>query len=138
MPIPDRIDVYFAEEAPPIECRSLAEMDATLDNLHRKCLPGHPICVNVVVPGYWVTIGLGADPTFVIASVEPCDGRWYISRGDDAAEGRTDFYGCGNVKSIEQRAFVPLSLARQAVREFAEHQRRTGVILWHDRADRPV
>lgn len=130
--------MYFAEETPPIAYHSLEEMDATLDRLHRECQPGHPICVNVVVPGYWVTIGLGADPTFVLVSVEPCDGEWYVSAGDEAAHGWVDFYGCGNYTRFERRSLVPLSLARQAVREFAEHQERSRLIRWQDWAGRPA
>jgi hypothetical protein len=113
-------------------------MDAALDRLHGECRPGRPICVNVVVPGHWITVGLGADPTFVLESVEPCDGEWYISVGDDAAEGREDFYGCGNHTPFERRNFVPLAVARQAVREFAEHQRRTRLIRWQDWGGRPA
>lgn len=138
MPVPDQIDVYFAEGKPPIKCHSLAEMDATLDCLHRECRPEYPICINVVLPGYWITIGLGADPTFVLESVEPCDGEWYISVGDEAVDGWSDFYGCGHHTPFERRNFVPLSLARQAVREFAEHQQRSCLIRWHDWAGRPA
>lgn len=138
MPLPDQIDVYFAEGKPPIPCRSLSEMDATLDRLHRECRPNHPICVNVVVPGRWITIGLGTDPTFVLESVEPCDGEWYITVGDESASGWQDFYGCGNHTPFERRSFVPLALARRAVQEFAEHQRRSRIVRWADWAGRPA
>ena len=69
-------------------------------------------------------------------SVEPCDGEWYISVGDETAVGWQDFYGCGNHTPFERRSFVPLTLARQAVREYAEHQRRTTLIQWADWAGR--
>ena len=118
--------------------RSLAEMDAVLDRLHRECTPGHPICANVVIPGYWVTIGLGTDPTFVLVNVEPCDGEWYISVGDESAKGWADFFGCGNHTPFERRTFVPLSVARRAVREFVQQGRRATVIRWHDWAGRPA
>jgi hypothetical protein len=138
LPVPDQIDVYFAEEKPPIKCRSVAEVDATLGRLHRECRPGHPICVNVVVPGHWISIGLGPDPTLVMQSVEPCDGEWYTSVGDESAEGWADFYGCGNHTPFQRRTFVPLDVARQVVREFVEHQQRSRLIRWHDWAGRPA
>ena|SRR5258708_32044906 len=135
MPVPEHFEVHYGEEEQPILCRSVAEMEAILDCLHRECRPDRPICVNVVLPQYWITIGLGTDPTFVLVSVEPCDGEWYLSVGNQSAEGWKDFYGCGNHTPFERRNFVPLELARQAVREFVEHQRRSRIIRWQDCAD---
>jgi hypothetical protein len=138
VPVPDQIDVFFEEGKPPIVCRSLAEMDETLDRLHEECDPARPICVEVAIPGHRIDIGLGTDPTFICVQVEPCDGEHYLPTGDEAAEGWKDFYGCGNHTPFGRRNFVSLLMVRDALREFVEHQRLSGVIRWQDWAGRPA
>jgi hypothetical protein len=132
MSVPAEIEVQFADQEPPLNCRSIEEMDSLLDRLHSQCPREHPICVNVVIPGYCLTIGLGSDPTFLLESVEPCDGEWYISVGDPSTSGWKDFYGCGGHTPFEVRSFVPVQLARQALREFVQTQARSRLIHWND------
>ena len=72
MRVSDSIKVHYTGQAPPRVCRTIAEVD---------------------VPGCWAVIGLGLDLTFVMHSVEPHDGEYYMTAGDNEAGGSVDFYG---------------------------------------------
>lgn len=78
MPAPSDISVHFAEGASRISCCSVAEMDAALDHLHAERLraagSGPPLAVAIVIPGYEIDTGLGADQSFLCVQVDPCDG----------------------------------------------------------------
>lgn len=132
------MEVYFAEGKPPARCESPAELDATLDRLHRECDPRHPILICIDLPDHRLDIGLGADPTFVIVNTQPCDGTYWISVGEDRAEGYVDIYGCGNHQQIARRHLIPLELARSAIREFLQSGIRMPGVRWEDQAGRPA
>ncbi len=94
MPIPDEIDVYFDESKPPIRCRSLQEVDAALDKLHREVDPTKcPLAVAIKVFGHEIDMGLGADPTFLCLQIEPCDGEYYLPVGEEIETESQMFYG---------------------------------------------
>jgi len=132
------LEVYFAEGKPPVHCQSLVELDAALDRLHRECDPRYPILVCIDLPEHRLDIGLGADPTFVIVNTQPCDGEYWISVGDERAEGYADFYGCGNHQQLARRHLVRLESAREAIREFVRSGRGAAEVAWEDWAGRPA
>ena len=143
MPAPSDICVYFAESAAPIRCRSVAEMDAALDRLHaehlRSAASGPPLAVSVVIPGYEIDTGLGADESYLCVQVEPCDGEYYIALRDEPAEGESRmFYGAGQDSYWEPKNLIPLPAARAAARYFVEHQRRSPMLRWQDWERRDV
>jgi hypothetical protein len=130
------LEVYFAEGKAPVHCESLADLDATLDRLHRECDPRYPILVCIDLPEHRLDIGLGADPTFVIVNTQPCDGEYWISVGDEGACGVAAFHGCGVYQEFARKHLVPLVLARAAIREFVCSGIRTPEIRWEDWAGR--
>jgi hypothetical protein len=119
-------------------------MDAALDRLHaehlRSAASGPPLAVSIVIPGYEIDTGLGADVSYVHLQVEPCDGEYYLAIADGAvADGESRmFYGAGQDSYWEPKNLIPLSAARGAVRYFVEHQRRSPSLRWQDWADRDV
>jgi hypothetical protein len=130
------LEVHFASGQPPVHCESLADLDATLDRLHGECDPRYPILVCIALPEHRLDIGLGADPTFLIVNTQPCDGEYWISVGDERAEGHADFYGCGTHQQLARRHFIHLEMARQAIREFVRTGRVGPGIQWQDWAGR--
>jgi hypothetical protein len=96
MPVPDEIDVFFDEREPPIRCRSLEEVGAALERLHRAADPAKcPLAVAIKVFGHAVCMGLGTNPTFLCLQIEPCDGEYYLAVREQT-EGETRmFYGAG-------------------------------------------
>ena len=143
MPPPSDISVHFAEEQLPIQCRSVAEMDAALDRLHADHLRSGssttPLAVSIVIPGYEIDTGLGADESFLCVQVEPCDGEYYLAVGDATAEGESRmFYGAGQDSYWAPKNLIPLSAARDAVRYFVEHQQRSPTLRWQDWSERDV
>jgi hypothetical protein len=130
------LEVYFAEGEPPVHCESLAELEATLDLLHRDCEPRHPILVCIDLPRQRLDIGLGADPTFVIINTQPCDGEYWISVGDEVTSGYADFYGCGHHQQLARRHLIPLESARSAIRTFVQSGVRSPEVCWEDWAGR--
>ena len=141
MTAPSEISIHFAEHVPPISCRSVAEMDAALDRLHVDPLrardSGPPLAVAIVIPGYQIVTGLGADLSFVCVSVEPCDGEYYIAVGDEKAKGECwMFHGAGQNSYWVPKNMIPLPAARHAVRHFVENQQRSRALRWQDWAER--
>jgi hypothetical protein len=132
------LDVYFAEDHPPIHCESLAELDATLDHLHQDCDPRYPILVCIDLPEQRLDIGFGADPTILIVNNQPCDGEYWISVGDDRAKGVAAFHGCGAYEEFQRRHLIPLESARSAIREFVRSGKRSREFCWEDYARRPA
>jgi immunity protein Imm1 of predicted polymorphic toxin system len=130
------LEIYFADDKPPVHCESLVDLDTTLDRLHRNCDPRYPILVCIDLPTHRLDMGLGSNPTFVIVNTQPCDGEYWISVGDERARGVTAFHGCGAHQEYDNRHLVPLELARAAIREFVRSGRRTPEILWEDWAGR--
>ena len=139
MPAPQEIAIHFAEETPPIVCRSVEEMDAALDRLHAEHLrsaapPYPPLAVAIVIPGYEIDTGLGADVSFVHVQVEPFDGEYYLAEADGpVADGESRmFYGAGQDSYWEAKNLITLSAARDAVRYFVEHQQRSPSLQWRE------
>ena len=132
------MEVYFSEGKPPIHCESLAELDATLDRLHRDSDSRCPILVCIDLPEHRLDVGLGADQTFVIVNTQPCDGEYWISVGNERAAGYADFYGCGNHQQLAQRHLIPVESARVFIREFIRSGHATPEVRWEDWAGRPA
>jgi len=133
MPAPDVIDVHYHERKPPIRCRSLAEVDAALDKLHREADPARdPLAVAIKVFGHEIDTGLGTDPTFLCLQIEPCDGAYYLAVGDQTEGETLMFYGAGQDNYWQPKNLIPLQDARAAVRYFIEHQQRSPCIRWQD------
>ncbi len=129
MPIPEEIDVFFADGKPPIKCRSLQEVDAALDKLHREADPTKcPLAVAIKAFGHEVAVGLGTDPTFVCLQIEPCDGEYYLAVGEQTGGEARMFYGAGQDSYWYPKNLIPLAVARSAVRYFIEHQRRSPLV----------
>jgi hypothetical protein len=131
------VDVYFAENQPPIRCESVAELDAALDRLHWACEPSQPILVCIDLPQHRLDIGLGADPTFVIVNTQSCDGEYWITVADDAVagvqiRGSVDFFGCGNHQEMARRNLIPAGVARQVIRNFVVSGQRSASVFWED------
>lgn len=139
MPLPNEIAVYFDDGKPPIECRSLEEVDAALDKLHREADPKKcPLSVAIKVFGHEIDMGLGTDPTFLCLQIEPCDGEYYLAVGE-RTDGKTRmFYGAGQDSYWHPKNLIPLAVARSAVRYFIEHQGRSSSVRWQDWNGRDV
>jgi len=139
MPVPDEIDIYFDEHKPPIRCRSLAEVDAALDKLHREADASNAaLAVAIKVFGHEIDTGLGAERTFLCLQIEPCDGEFYLAVGEQT-EGETKmFYGAGQDSYWQPKNLVLLEAARSAVRYFIEHQKRSPCVRWQDGNGRDV
>lgn len=133
MPVPDEIDVFFAECNPPIRCRSLQEVDAALDKLHREADQSRcPLAVAIKVFGHEILTGLGTDPTFLYVQIEPCDGEYYLAVGEQTEGEPRMFYGAYQDSYCDPKNLIPLETARSAVRYFIEHQRRSPSVRWQD------
>jgi len=124
--------VSFDESLPPIECSSVAEVNLILDRLDAQCGPNAPILVCIDTPTHRFDIGLGTDPTFVIVNTQPCDGEFWISRGDPAATGRQDFYGCGVHQQVDVRNLIPMTAAREALNMLMTSGQRWSGVHWED------
>lgn len=139
MPVPDEIDVYFDERKPPIKCRSLEEVDATLGKLHLEADPKKvPLAVAIKVFGHEIDTGLGTDPTFLCLQIEPCDGEYYLAVGEQMEGETRTFYGAGQDSYWQPKNLIPLEEARSAVRHFIEHQERSPSTRWQDWDGRDV
>jgi hypothetical protein len=133
MPVPDEIDVVYDHRKPPIKCRSLAEVDAALDKLHREADPGKdPVAVAIKVFGHEIDTGLGTDPTFLCLHIEPCDGEYYLAVGEQTQGESRMFYGAGDDSYWQPKNLIPLQEARAAVLYFIEHQKRSPYVRWQD------
>jgi hypothetical protein len=132
MPVPDQIAVHFDEGRPPIVCRSVLEVDATLDRLHRDADPTCPLAVAIKVFGHEIDLGLGADPTFLCLQIQPCDGEYYIAVGEQTEGDPRVFYGAGQDSYWHPKNLVPMKAARSAVRFFIEQQQRSPDLRWQD------
>ncbi len=96
MPVPDEINVYYDENEPPISCRSVNEVDTTLDKLHGEAdLTKDPLAVAIKVFGHEIDTGLGTDRTFVCVQIDPCDGEHNVAVGEQTAGETRMFYGAG-------------------------------------------
>jgi hypothetical protein len=139
MPVPDEINVYYDECKPPIRCRSLQEVDTTLDRLHREADPTKdPLAVAIKVFGHEIDTGLGTDPTFLCLQIEPCDGECYLAVGEQTAGETRTFYGAGQDSYWHPKNLIPLEVARSAVRYFIQHQQRDPSVRWQDWNGRDV
>jgi hypothetical protein len=139
MPIPDKIDVHYDERKPAIRCRSLGEVEAALDKLHREADPRRePLAVAIKVFGHQICMGLGADPTFLCLNIDPCDGEYYLAVGEQTGGETRMFFGAGQDSYWEPKNMIPLEAARSAVRYFIEHQERSPAVRWQDWNDRDV
>src|SRR5438067_2135771 len=111
MQSPSDILVHSWKETPPIRCGSMAELDAALDQLHSATLdrlrsrtgPGLPLAVHIIIPGYRVNTGLGADESYACVHVEPFNGEYYIAVGDATAKGDRMFYGANYLSAWSRR-----------------------------------
>lgn len=138
MPAPKELQVFFASHEPPLQCRSIAEMDAALDRLHEESLRRQlssdesPLTVGVSIPGFYIYTGLGTPDSFVMLGADPNDNdEWYTAIGDLTAEGDSKrFYGVGDDSFWAPKHLVPAAVARGAVRHFAEHQERIPTLQW--------
>src|SRR5262245_40866623 len=139
MPMPDEIDVYFADRTPPIRCRSLKEVDKALDTLHREVDPTKcPLAVSIRVFGHEVWTGLGVDQSFVCINIEPCDGEFYLTVGEQPAGEAKMFWGASQDSYWNPENMIPYEKARAAVRYFVRHQRRDPSVRWQDWEGRSV
>jgi hypothetical protein len=134
------IEVYFDERQPPILCRSADEVDAALDDLQQRYAgKATPLAVAIGILGHEVDVGIGADPTFLMLQMAPCDGEYYLAVGDESRSGEaTRFYGAGQDSYWEPKNLVPAEIARAAVRHFIEHQQRSPRVRWQDWGGRDV
>jgi immunity protein Imm1 of predicted polymorphic toxin system len=139
LPIPNRIDIYYADSKPPIRCSSLEEVDAALDKLHHEADPTKcPLTVAIKVFGHEIDMGLGTNRTFIHLQIEPCDGEYYLAVGDEIDGETRRFYGAGQDSYWEPKNLIPLEHARSAVRYFIQHQLRSPEIRWQDWKGRDV
>lgn len=136
MPAPPEILVFFAELTPPIQCHSVAEMDAELSRLHKESLQRQnasgdcPLTACVYIPGLEIYTGLGATESFVMIGAEPFD-EWYTAVGDEKSDGDSKmFYGVGQDSYWAPKHLIPAAVARDAVRYFIEHQERSPRLQW--------
>ena len=108
MPLPDEIEIYHHEGKPPNRCRSLAEVDAALDKLHREADPTKdPLAVAIKVFGHEIDTGLGTDPTFLCLQIEPCDGEYYLAVGENTDGATRMFYGAGHDSYWGPKNMIP-------------------------------
>lgn len=139
MPAPTEIAVYYDDRQPPVTCRSVAEVDAVLDRLHREVDPQKcPLAVAIKVFGHEIDMGLGADPTFLCLQVEPCDGEYYLAVGQESEGDLRMFFGAGQDSYWHPKNLIPLEDARFAARYFIEHQARSPSVRWQDWDGRDV
>jgi hypothetical protein len=132
MPVPDEIDIYIDDTKPPIKCRTLDEVDATLDLLNEPANVDLPLAVAIKLFGHEIDVGLGADPTFLCLQIDPCDGEYYLAVGDQHDGMTRRFFGAGQDSYWEPKNLIPLNTARSAVRYFIAHQRGISNVRWHD------
>src|SRR5262249_33885983 len=139
MPVPDEIDVCFDERKPSITCKSIKQVDLALDNLHREVDPTKcPLCVSIAVFGHQVLTGLGVDQSFVCINIEPCDGEFYLTVGEQPAGEAKMFWGAAQDSYWNPKNLIPYKKARAAVRYFIKHQRRYPSVRWQDWSERDV
>jgi hypothetical protein len=122
--------VTFDEDAAPMECASLAELDSVLDAIHREA--SLPILVCVDLPEHRLDIGLGMDPSFLIVNTQPCDGEFWRALGDRQSGESVDVFGCGVHQQVDSQYLIPLADARRALRAFVETGTRSPLLSWAD------
>jgi hypothetical protein len=128
--------VTFDEDAAPIECATLAELDSVLDAVHAAA--SSPILVCVDLPEHRLDIGLGMDPSFLIVNTQPCDGEYWVALGDGPAGDELDVFGCGVHQTVNSQYLIPLSDTRRALRAFVETGIRSPLLSWEDWSGRRV
>lgn len=131
------IQVRYAQGEPPISCASIAEMDAALDRLHaetadelRTSVRDRPLQVDIEFSFGCVATGLGIDKVPVMVSVPPFDDFYCAVDDRQAAGDDTMFFGASQDSYWPPKNLLPIAVAREAVRYFVMHQRRSPNLLW--------
>ncbi len=124
--------VTWSREA-PTPVKSLAELDALLDQLARDYPGDDAILVDVEnLAGDGLAIGLGKDYSvlgFTSASGEP---PYLVSKGFEASDELLVFYFQGHWTEFSMRNAIPISVARAAVREFLVTGKLTNTVEWEE------
>jgi hypothetical protein len=120
--------LQWSESVPPAEIHTGEQLYMMLDQLH----PDFPISVVLHAHGCEAHILLGLPDSFVYLD-EVSSSRSYITVGDSHAEGLVTFHLVGQHHTeFERRHLIPLTTARQVLREFFETGRRSVSVMWEE------
>jgi len=143
MPAPPEILIHVERDKPPIQCATVAEMDAVLDRMHvewtKKVAAEEKACpqsLYVQVAPYAVSFGLGSEDTYLSVhpdSFDDHDGYFWTAVDRTKPSEGTDkmFYGDFNHDTYWCPChLIPIAVARDAVRYFVEHQGPSPALEW--------
>jgi hypothetical protein len=108
-------------------------LEERLNRIAEMTQPDRPTIVHICAHGHEVLVGLGGDTSFVQFGPESGRPPYFVTVGDELAEGVASFHLDGvHPTDIPRRCLVPSAEARHIVREFiATGQRPTGV-MWEE------
>ncbi len=113
--------------------KSLEELDALLDQLARDYSGDDAILVDVEnSAGDGLAIGLGKDYSVLGFTSASGDPPYLVSKGSEASDEPLVFYFQGHWTEFSMRNAIPVSAARDAVREFLTTGKLTCAVDWEE------
>ncbi len=129
----DTPTLQWSTEEPAITVRTRQELDQAVHKIAARCPAKRPVIVALYAHGYEIGIGLGLPESFVNVkswehgTPESC----LITVGDGRAKrGAVFFFLNTQATEIPQRNLIPVTQARQIIREFFETGARSTSIEW--------
>ena len=120
-----------SQDEPAVEIGSVAQLELWLDKLSARCNPEFPGIFRLCAHGYKIELGFGLAESFVKMERESGMPPYYTTVGESSAEGGVGFYLFGaRPTQIPRRHLIPMTQARQVVREFFETGHPSTGVRW--------
>jgi hypothetical protein len=121
----------YSKDEPSVEIESMAQLERWFEKLAALCSPEFPGVFRLRVNGYEVELGLGLAESFVSIEHESGMPPYYMTLGDDAAEGEVGFLLFGDHRTrIPRRNLIPTQQAREVVKEYFATGERSASVRW--------
>ena len=117
---------------PAVMIETRLELDQALHKAELNCAAERPIIVSLYAHGHQLEIGLGLRDSFVsFQRCQPTPGPNLITVGDERANYGAVFFFLGWRRTeIPRRNLLPVTKAREILREFFETGVRPTIVEW--------
>jgi hypothetical protein len=123
--------IICSSDEPATAISSVHELDQWLERLAGMCSPKSPHIFRLCAHGYSVDLAFGLAESFVSLEHESGMPPYFTTLGDATAEGEVEFYLFGAHRTkVPRRNLIPMTQARQVVREFLETGSRSTSVRW--------